>query len=320
MHYKTHWKVFYHPLMSIPSKIGFSRSPEKPQKFIDFLMKTDLKEYLDLDSQFEPFLNQDFELAHQNSYIQNFFQGIEPDASSNGLKWTREFANSVRYTNSSLYHSVRHSILNPQVISLSPTSGFHHATPSGGQGFCSFSGQVITSIKIWSEFGKRGAYIDLDEHFGNSIEDSRSHCKSLGYNLDSIIPKYANLNPVGKHKSYIKDLQEKWQKIEEEIVKGEIDYLVFCSGADSLVDDDLGGSVSFSEWLFCKEFLYQRVKTLLEQLERPIPLTVTLFGGYRADDFNSVLDAHTMDLAICSKVLQGNNWNYKSVYKIKNSF
>ena len=60
-----------------------------------------------------------------------------------------------------------------KALTFSPTSGFHHARPEGGSGFCTFSGQVIASLKIYEEKKLVGAYLDLDGHYGNSIEDSR---------------------------------------------------------------------------------------------------------------------------------------------------
>ena len=35
-------------------------------------------------------------------YVDSFFCGKEPLASSNGLKWNSQFADSVRFTNASL--------------------------------------------------------------------------------------------------------------------------------------------------------------------------------------------------------------------------
>ena len=38
---------------------------------------------------------------------------------------------------------------------------------------------------------------------------------------------------------------------------------------------------------------------------RPLPLVLTLFGGYRKDDYNSVLALHAADLSTCLETLCG---------------
>ena len=43
---------------------------------------------------------------------------------------------------------------------------------------------------------------------------------------------------------------------------------------------------------------------------KQIPLILILFGGYRKDDFNSVLSLHTADLVTCLNILCGGNINY----------
>jgi hypothetical protein len=43
-----------------------------------------------------------------------------------------------------------------------------------------------------------------------------------------------------------------------------------------------------------------------------IPLILSLFGGYRRDDYNSVLSLHTADLVMCLNILCGRKINYKT--------
>ena len=87
----------------------------------------------------------------------------------------------MRYTNASLYHAIEHAVAHPEQVALSSTSGFHHARPTGGGGFCTFSGQVIAAVKIYREHRLVGAHVDLDGHFGNSIEDSQTSVSSGRY-------------------------------------------------------------------------------------------------------------------------------------------
>jgi len=167
----------------VPNDLGITTetpSPMKPKLLMDFFKKEGVDGYFNIVNDFESFENKEFYLAHEKEYVDGFFKGVEPYTSSYGLlgiDWSESFATSVRYTNSSLYHTIKKSIENPSEICLSPTSGFHHATPKQGALFCAFSGQVISAIKIFKEFGLKGSFIDLDGHFGNSIEDStKSDC------------------------------------------------------------------------------------------------------------------------------------------------
>jgi acetoin utilization deacetylase AcuC-like enzyme len=304
-------KTFYKPEMAPIERVGFSQSPQKPTAMMDWLQKNNLMKYFTIEDTWHPFEKEDFLLAHSSKYVNNFFAGIAPDASSNGLNWNSDFAESVRFTNASLYHAIKYSILN-QDVSFSPTSGFHHATPNSGRGFCSFSGQVIASIKIWNEHRIAGAYIDLDGHFGNSIEDSKDFVPEIKKAIR------ANINPSGSHEKYIKDFKNQFENVIELIRKNEIGYIVLCSGADSLVDDDLGGQVTIDEWISIKNYLYTRLAEF-DRSNCKFPTTISLFGGYRSDDYNSVLDAHTLDLVSCMQYRFGIEAEYKSVYKIKMS-
>ncbi|PJD98441.1 MAG: hypothetical protein CK427_17080 [Leptospira sp.] len=211
-----------------------------------------------------------------------------------------------------MYNAIKHSILH-QNVTFSPTSGFHHATPNGGRGFCSFSGQVIASIKILKEFGIAGAYIDLDGHFGNSIEDSKYYIP----NLDQAIR--ANINPSGRHENYINNFKNQFEKVMELIRNNEIGYIVLCSGADSLIDDDLGGQLTIKEWMSIKDYLHSRLAEF-DKSNSKFPTTISLFGGYRSDEYTSVLDAHTLDLISCLKHRFGMEAEYESVYKYNMSF
>lgn len=312
MHYLPNLFTYFREEQSIKIPVGFSRSPNKPKLLLDWLKNHNLH-YVKLRKDWSPFQKEDFLIAHTKEYVASFFEGGRL-ADSNGLAWNPEFARSVQYTNASLYEAIKNSLDHPGGISFSPTSGFHHATPERGHGFCTFSGQVIASVKHYRERGVCGAYIDLDEHFGNSIEDSREFCPDL--NL--AVPKGANVNPSGRNQKYIKSLEEKLQSLNLHILENRIHYIVVCSGADSLEDDDLGSSLALKEWLACKRIVYEWIVNLSKQLGRHIPVTITLFGGYRQDHFESVLDAHTQDLLICLEVLSGVITDYDSVYRPRN--
>ncbi len=308
-------KVFYTDKMvnTDPSIInGCSRSPLKPMLLMKALEGLGISKHLEIESDFAPFEKDDFKIAHTEEYVEAFFNGIEPLCSSNMLPWSKELAESVRYTNASLYEALRHSILNPSQVSHSFSSGYHHARPSGGSGFCTFSGQVVSSVKLHKEFCVSMAMLDLDGHYGNSIENSRKFVPEL----DSAIPKQYHFPQLrGQNLSYYHSLVRALDKIEAAVIENKIHYVLWAHGADSHEQDDLGGQVDTNYWVKCSEAFYSWVKKMDEKLAAlgrpPLPITLCLFGGYRKDNYASVLSLHIKDISVCLNELCGQSVNYE---------
>lgn len=293
--------VFYHPKMVPPDDLSanYSQSPKKPKLFMDYLIREKFDPFFELKPDFPPFGKEDFLVAHSERYVEAFFKGERPLCESNNLTWTPGFATSVTYTNASLYHAIKSSITHPNQIFLSPTSGFHHARPYGGSGFCTFSGQVIASVKLFREFGWSGAFLDMDGHFGNSIEDSRSFVADL----NDAIPLDCNINPAHQHQEYLQDLQNRLSSLKEKIRSGQIQYIVHAKGADSYYLDDLGGQLYLDEWITAGKMVYSFVKEISDVLQRPFPISICLFGGYRKNNYEEVLALHLKDLKVCRQIL-----------------
>ena len=298
--------LYYTPEMAVRNDPhgNFSKSPSKPRRFAEHLLKGPLSPHVRVERGFAPLTDAQLLTAHTPDYVEAFFAGEEPLASSNGLNWTAEFARSVRYTNGSLLAAVRGARAHPERIALSPTSGFHHARPDSGGGFCTFSGQAIAALDVYRSSGARGAWIDLDGHFGNSIEDTRSFAPDL----DAAIP--INLNPINKHGAYLASLEKGLQVVLRDLVLGRLEYVAFAHGADSHEWDDLGGQCTTEEWLFASEMVYEMVSKAQRQLGRPVPLVLALFGGYRDDDPDSVLELHCADLAVALREVAGLSVDY----------
>jgi acetoin utilization deacetylase AcuC-like enzyme len=296
--YATTVRTFYRPEMAPPQRAGYSQSPQKPRLFMERGKQLGQSDWLDVDQDWQAFTAEDFSLAHEREYVDAFFAGQKPWAESNGLNWSRELADSVRYTNASLYEAICASVVNPTQIALSPTSGFHHASPAHGAGFCTFSGQVIAALKLYRETGMTGAFIDLDGHFGNSIEDSRAFCPDL----DLALPAEYHINPQGKHREYLADLSNRLEILLEGLLARRVNYVVFCHGADSHVKDDLGGQLHTAEWLGAAEMVFKMVKNVTASIGH-VSLALALFGGYRSDDYNAVLDLHWSSFQVGLQIL-----------------
>lgn len=276
---------------------SFSKSPLKPYLLMQRMKKKRLTSAFRFQSNFQPLSREDFELAHTETYVHNVFNG-EGNYRSNALPWSKNLVHSVGFTNASLYEAKKHALLHPKTLCFAPISGMHHAQPERGSGFCTFSGQVISAIKLYEEFGVSGAYFDLDGHFGNSIEDSRWFHPAI----DLAIPKGCNINPTGTNESYVASFQKGLDHVGELIKSGNIHYVVFAHGADSHEDDDIGGGCDTKHWLLCAQLFSEWVNEISAAIGKPLPVTLALFGGYRSDNYAAVLDLHLKSLMTCARV------------------
>src|ERR1039457_2357827 len=110
-------KTFYtEKQINLDLKNSISKSPLKPYLLMKVLKEFGWNKYLDIEEEFIPFTNEDFKIAHTSEYIEGFFNGTKGICESNSLPWSKEFAESVRYTNASLYNALKHSILNPNQV------------------------------------------------------------------------------------------------------------------------------------------------------------------------------------------------------------
>ncbi|MSQ83181.1 MAG: hypothetical protein EXR77_09770 [Myxococcales bacterium] len=285
-------QLFYRPDMVPPEDAegNFSRSPTKPRRFVEFLRNTPMSPCVQVRADFAPVTREQLLLAHTPQYVDAFLNGTMPLCESSSLAWSPAFRDSVLLTNGSLVAAIAAALTDPTQVTMAPVSGFHHAQPSRGGGFCTFSGQVVAGLQLYRDKGKRGAWIDLDGHFGNSIEDSRHFATDLNVALA------VNINPSGSHESYLADLNSKLANLEQRIIAGEIDYVCFAHGADSHQWDDLGYQCTTAEWLQAADAVYQMLARCRGE-GRALPVTLALFGGYRDDHPESVLGLHAMDLA-----------------------
>lgn len=301
-------KTFYRPEQVCRKNIenkSFSKSPLKPMLLMKYLEQNGFDEVMEICSDFTPFKKRDFLIAHTKEYVNDFFKG-KGLYETNSIPWSMDLVNSVCYTNSSIYNAIKFACENPETITFSPTSGFHHAMPNSGSGFCTFSGQVIASLKLYTEKGLVGAYLDLDGHFGNSIPDSASYIPEIEKAIAM------NINPKYSHEAYIEDFKKELEKLAAFIRSGKVDYVVWCHGADSHEWDDLGHQCTTKEWISCSELFYSCMKELEEELGRCIPITLSLFGGYRADDYENVLSLHATDIKIACQILLEKELPYKT--------
>jgi hypothetical protein len=151
----------------------------------------------------------------------------------------------------------------------------------------------------------------MDGHTGNSIDDSRKFVPEL----NDAIPIGMNLNPRRKNnQTCLEDLSMGLQEIKEQVLKGNIDSICFAQGADSHIWDDLRVQetmLNTTDWVTAHSMVFQAVKELSDTLKKPIPLIISLFGGYRKNDYDSVLNLHLLNLQSCLEILCGIERKYE---------
>ncbi|MBE0676264.1 MAG: hypothetical protein IH591_16530, partial [Bacteroidales bacterium] len=216
-------RAFYTPLMSLEPGVveSYSQSPAKPKLFMEYLRQKDLLKYLDIQVDFPLLERKDFYVAHTRELVDNFFDKGLTNRMLH-IKLTPEYAETVKYTNASLYSAIKYAVQNPDTLTFTPATGFHHATPKRSALFCAFSGQVISSLKIYKEFGLCGAYIDLDGHYGNSIDNSRDFTEDIDM---AISPVCGNINIIQRHQKYLEELKEYLHVLRTEIIEKRVHYV-----------------------------------------------------------------------------------------------
>ncbi len=290
--YEKEIGVFFRPEMVAPVRRGYSRSPLKPSLWLQHAMDSALRPYLRVCSDFAAVDARQLRQAHTKPYVDAFVSG-EPralaESSRNG--WCEAYRDSVMVKVGALVAACDEAVRLPGRMVVSPTSGDHHAQPHRGVGFCPIAGQVIAALEMHRRYGAVTAWVDLDEHFGNALRDGRTFAPGLAEAVAF------NINPVGVHVDYLVDLRRNLSQLEAALVAGEVDLVCVGHGADSHEWDSLGGSVTTTEWMEAARMVYATVRRAAERRGRAVATVTSFFGGYRDDDYRSVLELHTADVA-----------------------
>ncbi len=296
--YEPRITVVFRPEIVAPLRRGYSRSPCKPALWMEHVRQTPLGEHLDTLADFEPITTALLASAHTRDYVSAFLTGKPRGlAESSGNGWSAGYRDSVLAKVGALLAATQHAVTRPERIVVCPTSGDHHAQPSRGGGFCPIAGQVIAGLELFRTRGIATAWIDTDEHYGNAIPDAAAVCPEVG----QAIP--LNINPSGSGAAYLASLDQGLSRVEHALVTGSVGLVCVGHGADSHEWDALGGSVTTAQWLETARRTYAMVARASRRLQRPVPIVTSFFGGYRDDDYASVLDLHVADVAIARDVL-----------------
>jgi len=94
-----------------------------------------------------------------------------------------------------------------------------------------------------------------------------------------------------------------------------VDYIVFCHGADSHEYDDIGRQLNTKEWMECSSIFSEWIIKLELKMKSKVPVSLSLFGGYRKDDYQSVLSLHTASILNTLSILSQTTIDYKPKVK-----
>lgn len=262
-------KVFYSEDMVSVAGRGRSPSDRKPKEIAEALAQTRWP------IQFiapEPAAISDVCRVHDPEFVDDVLQLRR----ANGFGSISEsVARSIMYTCGACYGSALTALA--EGVSVSLTSGFHHAGPRNGRGFCTFNGLMVTAAQLLDEGRvKKVAIVDCDYHYGDgtqAIIDEQSRSEQVLHL--SFGKTYRRPEQAAAYLAAVAELGAQLSAFGAEIV-------LYQAGADAHIDDPLGG-------LLTTEQMRTRDHDVLAMArERRIPLTWNLAGGYQIEPDGSI--------------------------------
>lgn len=189
--------------------------------------------------------------------------------------FSESVARSVLYTCGACYDSA--CVALNEGLSASLTSGFHHAGPQSGRGFCTFNGLMVSAMQLIAEGRVRKvAIVDCDYHYG----DGTQAIIDAGQLSDRVLHKsfgllYRRPEQAGDYLTAVAGLRASFESFQPDLV-------FYQAGADVHVDDPFGGLLT-TEQMRARD---QAVFSLAHELA--IPLTWNLAGGYQIESDGSI--------------------------------
>lgn len=289
-------RVFYHPQQTAKAERLFSPSARKPAEVLKSWKKRRLP--MKVIGDFEPATKRDFYLAHDLQMVDDILACRAP----NGFgTMDEEIARSLPWTTGSMIAATLDALKHGG-ITASLTSGFHHASFNRAAAFCTFNGLAIAAMRARLAGANKVGVLDFDGHLGNGTDDIIAHFGldwnehyTLGGNpivaderksrfgLGAFEETYG-LPGSGRSITASRFLADLPKMMKRRFA--DCDVLLYQAGADSWVEDPLGGGV------FDKAQMRQRDRIVFRQAMRlGLPTAWCLAGGY-AEPLRKVLDLH----------------------------
>ncbi|HEX6241131.1 MAG TPA: hypothetical protein VFZ61_09575 [Polyangiales bacterium] len=257
-------KVLYSEDMVSDSGIRASPSDKKPRAVADALVATGWP--IELVAP-EPTSIAALSKVHDLNFVEEVLQMKR----RNGFgSWSASVARSLVYTCGACYGSARVALKDG--VSASLTSGFHHAGPEAGRGFCTFNGLMATAVQLLEEGRVRKlAIVDCDYHYGDGTQ-AIINAQDLGSRIlhHSFGERYRRPEQAEDYLAAVRDLRGAFETFRPEIV-------IYQAGADVHVDDPLGGLLTTDQMRTRDQLVFSIARDL------SIPITWNLAGGYQVE-------------------------------------
>ncbi len=154
--------AYHHP--GYAADIGQHVMPmRKFQLVADAVRQLDFAQLLKPD----PITETDLLRVHDRAYVQAIQIGQPRElAESQKFPWSPAIYPSVLLTCGGVYAAANRAVSDG--IAASVCSGFHHASASHGEGFCTFNGLIVAIDRLRAEGKiKTACVLDMDLHYGN---------------------------------------------------------------------------------------------------------------------------------------------------------
>lgn len=262
----------------------------------------------------EPIHYDDLLRVHDPDYIEAIKTGQPRTlAESQKFPWSEALYPSVLLTNGGVFAAARAAL--ELGVSGALASGFHHAGPAAGQGFCTFNGLVVALEKLRANGEIRtAAVLDMDLHYGNGtamLAESRSWMFALSIYGNDYWDNQAwpdvtiRKHPMGMHhashalparchgREMLSILHESLPLL---MGHGKPDLLLYQAGADPLRDDP------YSPLELTAFDLMERDRAVFEFCKaHEIPVAWVLAGGYTPDT-TKVVEVHANTARVCRDI------------------
>jgi acetoin utilization deacetylase AcuC-like enzyme len=268
--------VFYDEAMIADSE-SYSPGSSKPRPVVQACLHQQLS--IEVKA-FPPVTREDLFLAHNPEYVSGVLEGRIPNGFGNCSK---DVACSLPYTSGAMLAAARHALKHG--IACAPVGGFHHAHFDGASGFCTFNGLLVTVIKLLNEGRVRRVMIlDTDQHLGDGTDDILTRL-SLYDRVEHM--SFGRLyNVPDEADNYLRRLRDKVSDL------AGYDLILFHTGADTHVDDPLGGVLTTKQMMMRDRMVFKAARAA------GVPLAWCLAGGYQKP-LSKVVALHVNTMTEC---------------------
>lgn len=259
--------VVYSQLMVAESGHAVSPSASKPAMVASALRRHDYP--VDFYEP-EPVTVEDLIRVHEPRFVQAVLECREENGFGNR---SPDVARSLPYTSGSMLTAAKlalKSTKNSVVASLS--SGFHHASYSKCEDFCTFNGLMVTAANLISGgVVSRLAIIDADYHYGNGTDDILDHT-GLRANV-----YHLTFGKELKKPEQVDAYFDRLYLMEEDLRRFQPDLILYQAGVDAHILDPLGGMLTTEQMGLRDETVFAICKRLKTNV------VFNLAGGYQRD-------------------------------------